>query len=137
MAVDYDLPILFLRESDPQIAREYPAIAAVGAEIIRELDAHQLPMLDEVFQFYDNAPHERRKATYLEMLQNLKPGVSEVIIHCGYDNAELRAITDSAAMRDSDRRIFMDRTVQNEIERLDIHVISWKQFREMNASRSR
>ena len=137
LAFDYNLPILFLRDADPRIAREYPALSRVGADIVRQLDAHQLPLLSHVFQFYDNDPHEQRKTTYLEMLQNLQPGVSEVIIHCGYNNAELQAITTSAALRDSDRRIFMDRAVRNEIERLGIKVITWKQFREMNAEELR
>ena len=133
LAFDYDLPILFLRDTDPRIAREYPALSSMGSDVVRQLDGHQLPVLDKVFQFYDHDPHEQRKSTYLEMLQNLQPGVSEVIIHCGYDNAELQAITTSAALRDSDRRIFMDRAIRSEIERLDIKVITWKQFRAINA----
>lgn len=134
LGVDYDLPILFLREPGEPIEREYPALARMAGDVVRRLDEHQLPVLNTIFQFYDDDPHDQRKATYLEMLQSLKPGVSEVIIHCGYDNAELQAITSSASLRDSDRQIFMDRAVRREIERLNIKVITWKQFREMTAA---
>lgn len=134
LAYDYDLPILFLRDIDPRIAREYPAMSRMAGDVVRRLDVHQLPVLNNIFQFYDNDPHEQRKTTYLEMLQNLEPGVSEVIIHCGYDNSELQAITSSSSLRDSDRRIFTDRAVRKEIERLDIKVITWKQFREMTTA---
>jgi chitin disaccharide deacetylase len=57
--------------------------------------------------------------------------VSELIIHCGVDNEELRAITNSSANRDGDRRIFTDPEVMAEIKKLGIEVISWKQLREL------
>jgi predicted glycoside hydrolase/deacetylase ChbG (UPF0249 family) len=136
LAHDYDLPILFLREPGPRLAREYPALSSKGRDVVRQLDVHRLPVLNNVFQFYDNDPHDQRRATYLEMLRNLPLGVSEVIIHCGYDNAELQAITSSASLRDSDRRIFVDPAIRREVEQLDIQVITWKQFHQMTAATS-
>jgi hypothetical protein len=67
----------------------------------------------------------------LDFLRNLKPGVSELIIHCGYDNSELRAITESSARRDGDRRIFTDPATAALIEELGIKLITWKQFHQL------
>jgi hypothetical protein len=114
-------------------AKEYPALAEKSAELTRALEAQQLPVLDALSQFYGGDTHELRKASYLKALRELKPGVSEIIIHCGIDNDELRAITNSSANRDGDRRIFTDPDVMAEIKRLEIEVISWKQFRELAA----
>ena len=58
---------------------------------------------------------------------------TELIIHCGYDNQELQAITNSASRRDGDRRIFSDPDVAALIRKLDIEIISWRQFRKMTA----
>lgn len=134
MGLEYKLPVLFLRRVDERMARQYPVLAERAADITRVLEREHMPVLDALYQFYGGTSHEQRKAQYLETLRNLPPGVSEVIIHCGYDNEELRAITNSAAIRDSDRRIFTDPEVLAELQRLEITVIGWKQFREMVAN---
>jgi predicted glycoside hydrolase/deacetylase ChbG (UPF0249 family) len=136
LGVEYDLPVLFLR-ADPATVREYPALAERGKALLDLLDQHHLPVLDRIVQFYEGDTHAERRERYLEALGKLKPGVSQLIIHCGFDNPELRAITSSAPRRDSDRRVFTDPEVIAEIKRLGIEVITWKQFRRMNSAPGR
>ena len=136
LGIECDLPILFLRR-DPATVREYPALAKQGKALVDLLDRHGLPVLDRIVQFYEGDTHQERRTRYLEALRKLEPGVSQLIIHCGYDNAELRAITSSAPRRDSDRRVFTDPEVIAEIKRLGIEVITWKQFRAMTSGGER
>ena len=65
------------------------------------------------------------------------PSGNEVDIHCGYNDAELAAITSSAPIRDTDRRVFTDPEVTAEIDRRGVRVITWKQFQAMAAKRGR
>ena len=132
--IEYDLPVLFLRTIDPQRAAAYPALARKAEAMVRLLDEKGLPVLDHLVQFYGGEGHSQRRDQYLEALRTLPPGVSQLIVHCGYDDAELQAITTSAARRDSDRRVFTDPEVIAEVERLGIRVIAWKQFRELHAA---
>ncbi len=53
-----------------------------------------------------------------------------MIIHCGYDDAELPGITGSHFLRDDDRRVFSDPAVKQEIEDMGIEIISWQQLRD-------
>lgn len=131
MGLEFNVPVLFLRKVDERTAKEYPALAERARDLSVALAEKRLPMLDSLSQFYGGTTHEMRRGNYLKLLQELKPGVSELIIHCGIDNEELRGITNSSANRDGDRRIFTDPEVMAEIKRLGIEVISWKQFREM------
>jgi predicted glycoside hydrolase/deacetylase ChbG (UPF0249 family) len=133
LGLEYDLPVLFVRDSDGETAKEYPALAQRGEELTKLLDEHKLPVLDQLAQFYGGDTHEERHQNYMKLLRTLKPGVTELIIHCGYDNEELRAITNSASRRDGDRRIFSDPDIAALIRELNIEVISWRQFREMIA----
>jgi predicted glycoside hydrolase/deacetylase ChbG (UPF0249 family) len=131
LGLEYDLPVLFIRDISAEVALAYPALAGRGAAMIQKLNERRLPLLDHIGQFYDGESHEERHQQYIDFLRNLPPGVSELIIHCGYDNEELRAITDSSPRRDGDRRIFMDPATSALVKELNIEVLTWKQFREM------
>ncbi len=130
LALDYNLPILFVRDVDGRLAKEYPAVAERAAEITKELDARGLPLLDGVLQFYGGTSHQQRLETYNTALRNLRPGVTELIIHCGYADEELRAITSSAERRDGDRRIFTSEAMRELLRSEGIRLTTWKELDE-------
>ncbi|MEW4527032.1 polysaccharide deacetylase family protein [Maioricimonas sp. JC845] len=134
VGVDYDLPVLFLRNIDERVKREYPALAERGEQLRDALEQAGLPTLDGLAQFYGGETHEERRDSYIRTLRNLPPGVSQIIIHCGIDNAELRAVTNSASRRDGDRRIFTDPKILEILKEEGVELITWKQFRKMRAA---
>ncbi|MBM4000593.1 MAG: ChbG/HpnK family deacetylase [Planctomycetes bacterium] len=127
---EYDLPILFMRRLSDDAKRAYPTLAEKHDTILRRLEARGVPMLDELLQFYGGDTHEARREEYLSALRQLKPGVTELIIHCGFDNEELRAITNSASRRDGDRRVFCEDDVRRLLADQGVKIVSWKQLRE-------
>lgn len=131
LGLKYDLPVLFIRDRSERVLREYPALKEIGTQMLAALDKRGMPVLDRLAQFYGGDSHAERHENYLKTLRNLPAGVSELIIHCGFADDELRAVAYSAEHRDGDRRIFTDPATAAEIKRLGIEVITWKQFREM------
>ncbi len=136
LAIEYDLPILFLRGVDEATAAAYPALKDSAAGIVKAFDAKGLPVLDNLAQFYGGDTHAQRQARYYDTIRNLNPGVSELIIHCGFDNQELRAITNSASRRDGDRRIFTSEMTRQLLKDQNVSLLTWKQFRDQLASGS-
>ncbi len=132
LGLEYQLPILFLRPAPgSELAKQYPEIIKLAPL----LEKRGLPVLDAIFQSYAKGPFAQRKAAYLKTLRNLPVGVSQIIVHCGYNDAELAAITSSAPIRATDRRVFTDPEVMAEIERCGVRVITWKEFHAMAAKR--
>lgn len=131
LGLEFDLPLLFMRQLDPAAAAAYPVLANGRARLLPLLDQRGLPTLDFLLQFYGGNTHEERRSKYVDALRTLKPGVTEMIIHCGFDNDELRAITNSASRRDGDRRVFTEPEIRDLVRQQGIKLISWKQLREM------
>ena len=136
LGLKYNLPMLFLRKIDGPIVAAYPALKERAKGMLADLDVRHFPVLDNLAQFYGGETHEQRVENYKKTLRTLPVGVSQLIIHCGVADDELRAITNSAANRDGDRRIFTDPAIAAEIKQLGIEVISWKQFRAMTEKAS-
>ncbi|MDX1929536.1 MAG: polysaccharide deacetylase family protein [Pirellulaceae bacterium] len=137
LSLEYNLPILFFRQLDPETARDHPALADRLKDCVAQLEERKLPILDGMLQFYGGNVPEQRKQLYFDEIAKIKPGVTQLIIHCGQDGDELRAITDSAARRDQDRALFTDPATRKFIKEQGIKLLSWKQFRELNQSRSK
>lgn len=135
LGIEFDLPVMFTRAPDAATARLYPAIAKAAAPLIKTLEDHHFPLLEVLFRFNNGSTHEERKASYLEDFKHVKPGFNQIIIHCGFDNEELKAITGTSAKRDGDRRIFTDPEVIAAVKNQGIEVVSWQQCREMAAKK--
>ena len=128
LGVEFDLPVLFLRRPNETV-RQIPGLAERFDAVLAELDQRGFPVLDRLEQFYSGSSHVERRRKYVDTIRSLQPGVTQIIIHCGYDNAELQAITNSSARRDGDRRIFTEPEVAELIKEEGIQVIGWKQLR--------
>ena len=109
--------------------KEYKAVAAQFKKSVSKLKDRKLPLLDNLLQFYGGNIPEKRRQLYLDEIAKIGPGVTQLIIHCGYENEELRAITDSSMRRDQDRAIFTDPTTRTYLKEQKIELITWKQFR--------
>lgn len=136
LGMQYNLPILFLKELDPAIAKEYPAMEPRFRECIQLLEAKRFPILDNVLQFYGGDVLEQREKLYYDQLAEIGPGVTELIIHCGVDNSELRGITGSSARRNQDRELFIDPKMKAFLDQQGIRLITWKEFRAMQSDSS-
>jgi predicted glycoside hydrolase/deacetylase ChbG (UPF0249 family) len=67
---------------------------------------------------------------YLSVLRDLQPGLNQLIVHVGFDDPELRAITQDqqaygAAWRQRDFEIVMSDKFKSALREHDIHVVNW------------
>jgi predicted glycoside hydrolase/deacetylase ChbG (UPF0249 family) len=133
LGIEFNLPVFFLRNLGRAIPDERVRTRAL--QLVAELESHKLPVLDRMTQLYTNAPFEDKKAQYLRAIADSPPGVHYLILHCGYDDAELQAITNSSKLRDTDRRVFTDPGFIEAVKATDVEIVTWKQVRDINDER--
>jgi predicted glycoside hydrolase/deacetylase ChbG (UPF0249 family) len=138
LGLEYNLPVLFYRVPPILLAmsKQYAHLAPVAEPITKQLDARHLPILDHLSNDNYGVPTDKKKDFFLKAIRNLKPGVTQIIIHCGYADPELSRITTSAERREADMRAFVDPQVIAEVEKLGIKVITWKQFHQMTLAKA-
>jgi sugar lactone lactonase YvrE/predicted glycoside hydrolase/deacetylase ChbG (UPF0249 family)/nicotinamidase-related amidase len=128
VAVEYNLPLLFLADRDGSLRAAYPALKDRFEMNIGRIQESKLPLLDHLVQIYggDNLPE--RQEQYLRDISTIPNGITQLIIHCGIDNAELRAITSSSLRRNQDRVLFGDPKTKEFLDRQGIELTTWKKI---------
>lgn len=79
VAHDYHLPFLAVRGNPPG----GPQATYAANDVL----------LDNVIIAGPEVPRDKWKQFYLDAVANLKPGLTEMIVHLGHDDAELQAVT--------------------------------------------
>lgn len=123
VAHDYGLPFLAVRlpNAPPQML-----------SLLRDQDV----VLDSVVTANEGIKAEDWKEYYARVLSNLKPGLTELIVHLGYDDPELEAITvDHSGWGAAWRQRDFDEVTSPEFKKLleenQITVIGWKDLEKL------
>lgn len=121
---EYGLPLLIPASG----LQQFPAMA----EKILPTDI----VIDNIFML--NPPDAKKGAAkyYAKLLQDLPTGVSEMIIHVAYDNAEMQAVTIKhpdfgAAWRQQDFDYFTSEECRNILKETGIQLITWQELRQL------
>jgi hypothetical protein len=90
-------------------------------------------VLDHTVTIEPEVPPEKWADFYLAALKNLKPGVTEFVIHPGFDDEELRAATREratwgAAWRQRDYDFFTSDQFRQALAEQNIKLITWREL---------
>ena len=123
VAHEYKLPLLAVRLSDapaPFLAALSAKDVTVDAVVIANPTVHA----NEWRDFYVNA------------LKNLKPGLSEIIVHLGHDDAELQAVTldhpdYGSAWRQRDFDVMTSPQFKKALQENHVILVKWKDLKKL------
>lgn len=131
--IDSHMFALFTRrdfaDSYHRVAAEFRLpclVPPAGTRRVPELTAP----VTAVIQAHPQVPPTRWKEFYLEALKSIQPGITQIIVHLGYDDSELQEITNGqegwgAAWRQRDFEVVMDLEFQSVIREEGIRLIGW------------
>jgi predicted glycoside hydrolase/deacetylase ChbG (UPF0249 family) len=122
VARDYRLPFLALR-GDPRAAPQPP------------LSTHDV-LLDTVIFAGPEVRRDQWKAFYLKAIADLKPGLTEMIVHLGRDDAELQAVTVNhepygSAWRQRDYNVVTSPEFRKALRDHHVILVTWKDLQKI------
>lgn len=122
VARDYRLPFLALR-GDPRATPQPP---------LSEKDV----LLDAVIIAGPEVPRDPWKAFYLKSIANLKPGLTEIIVHLGRDDSELQAVTVNhepygSAWRQRDYDVVTSPEFKKALRDNHVILVTWRELQKL------
>ncbi len=124
VAHEYGLPFLAVHVADE---RAKTMISLLSAKDV---------VLDSLVMFDGHVPAQRWTESYVAALKSIKPGVHYLIVHLGYDDAELQAVTVGhpdygAAWRQRDFDAVTSPEFKKALEDNHIILIGWKDLKKL------
>jgi len=130
LAKEYNIPPLAFEYTD-ELGEYLGSPAAKMLSVwINAIKEKGFPLLNNVIPDVGGTL-ETKKQAYENALRNLKPGVTELIVHLGFADDELRAITGSAPRRQFDYEFFTAETTRKLMGELGIKLVGWKDLKKL------
>jgi predicted glycoside hydrolase/deacetylase ChbG (UPF0249 family) len=124
-----------------KVAREYrlPFLALSGSGLppaFRAALSESDVLLDAVVIAGPEVPRDQWKAFYVNAVANLKPGLTEMIVHLGRDDAELQAVMVNhepygSAWRQRDYEVVMSPEFRKALRDHNVTLVTWRQLQKV------
>jgi predicted glycoside hydrolase/deacetylase ChbG (UPF0249 family) len=136
MGTLFQTPELF--EAYLRVGRDYKIPVFVPGDVLRQQAPALMALLtpaDIVIDHFAMAspevPADQWGTYYTGLIESLQPGVTEIIVHVAYDDAEMRAVTIDhpdygAAWRQRDLNAVTDASLERLLERRGVRLITWR-----------
>jgi chitin disaccharide deacetylase len=123
------LPMLM--RATPERVAQSKTLGFDAAKIEETLSQQGYVFLDMLYEDSTGSDLESRRAHYYNLFRNLKPGVTEVIVHLSMDDEEIRHISGAWLRRWNEFQIFTDPKTRELLDSLGIKRIGYKQLAEL------
>lgn len=88
-----------------------------------------LPVIDDVFADTYDWKTTDKKAQFIDLLKNVKPGITEIILHCTRPTEEFPVISPSLDTRYGDLLAMLDPDVKKTVEDEGIILTTWRELK--------
>ena len=124
-----------------KVAHEYklPFLGMLTPNVspdVRSMFSDKDVLLDSVIIVNPTVPSANWKNFYLDALKSLKPGLTEIIVHLAYDDAESQAVMVDhpdygAAWRQRDYDVITSREIKQAIEDNHVILVHWSELKKL------
>ncbi len=105
-------------------------IRMMAPQMAKYIDTNDIVVVDNFVSAYPAIAVDKWKEFYNQTIQNLKPGLNEIIFHLAFDNDEMKAIAVDhpdfgAAWRQRDFNYVTSNEFKNLLKQNGIYLITW------------
>lgn len=125
---EYGIPVMVMRPTPESIAYGKRAGSPIAEDVLKKVEADGFVMLDHLVTGVPGKNFAERKESYKNLLRNLKPGVTMLIVHLGMNDPELKATTGSWEQRYGDFLSFTDPEIEALIKELGVKLTTWREM---------
>ena len=128
LGIEEQIPILVAGGHLTYTLQENPGAADRLLTWIPKIWNGGLPVIDDLHTSTYNWSPEEKEGKLIELLQNLKPGITEILFHASDPSDVFPLVTGSSESRRADLNALLSKKVKRTIEDNNIVVTTWKEL---------
>ncbi len=131
LGIENHIPVMFPAGHMQYIGTRVGAQTEKVAELARRLWAADLPLIDDILTDPTTGnTYAEMKATLIQRITNMKPGICHMIVHCTALSENFKHISHSGEKRSAELRLMVDPEIKELVRSQGIVVSSWRELAE-------
>jgi predicted glycoside hydrolase/deacetylase ChbG (UPF0249 family) len=131
VGIEKNIPILMIgghmQHAGPEVGKLKLLLTALGERVWQG----GLPVLDDLVTEPTNAPnYEGRRQQLLKLLAEMRPGITQIIVHCTAPTEVFAHISGSGPARAAELRLMLDPEVRSFIQQQGIALTTWRELKQ-------
>ena len=131
VALEKQIPMLAVGGHGFQAKQQWAELTPILEKYKSQIWDGGLPLLDDLdMRSYGWKSFEEKKAGMIQSIRDLKPGVTEIIVHCAAMSETLPYVLRNTDVRVNDMKIVIDPDFKKAIEEEGVILTNWKELME-------
>lgn len=131
VGIEKDIPVMMVGGHLQHVGAEAVGYEDKLRQLSEKLWRAGLPVLDDLVTTPTKAnDYSERKAQLITLLKEMKPGVTQIIVHCSDAGEHFKNISGSGPARLSEMNLMMDKDIKEVIKKEEIILTTWRQLKQ-------
>jgi hypothetical protein len=128
IAMEYGIPANVIEFTPSRVQKFRKQGYPITPRLIESGRKYTLPKLDDFSSVPDGKDYQNKKENFFDLIQNLEPGITEIIFHPSINTEGLKKITNSWQQRVWEAKMFSDPEVIQFLKNEGIIFTNWKEM---------
>ncbi|MHC4742568.1 MAG: polysaccharide deacetylase family protein [Planctomycetota bacterium] len=129
IGIEKKIPVLIFGGHMQHIGAEAGALKPMVRLVAQSVWNAGLPVIDDLVTEPTKAKeYDQRKAQLIKLLEEMKPGITEIIVHCTLPSETFSHISSSGPKRHDELRLMTDPDIKAFIEKQGIVLTTWREI---------